>query len=103
LKYVYQDRTVVPVTRAVETPKMDIFTNADVICFHFVFGYSDLNSLAALRECQHRYKERRLRFRRVLSRVHRNLSETILLCCMDVLSVEDAIRGMKRLRCISFD
>jgi hypothetical protein len=46
VKNIYQTWTVVPVTRAVATTKMSVFTNVEFVDRHFVYDFCDGNSLA---------------------------------------------------------
>jgi hypothetical protein len=52
------------------------FKQARYADMHFVYGFCDGNSLAVVREYQNRYPDRKQPYRRVLERVHRNLTET---------------------------
>jgi hypothetical protein len=45
-----QSQTVVLVTRTVATTKMPGFTNAEFAGIYFMYGFCDVNSLAALKE-----------------------------------------------------
>jgi hypothetical protein len=75
MKCSYETRTVVLVTRTVATTKMPRFTNAEYADMRFVCGFCYGNSLAALREYQRLYPDRRKPYRRVFDTVHRNLRE----------------------------
>jgi hypothetical protein len=72
----YQIRTLVPVTRTVAAKKMPRYNNAEYGDMNFLCGFLDVNALAAFREYQHQYPDRRQPYRRVLERVHCNLRET---------------------------
>jgi hypothetical protein len=64
------------VTRTVETTEMPIFTNEEYADMHFVYGFCDRNSLAALMEYQQQYSDRRQPYRCVFEMVHCNMRET---------------------------
>jgi hypothetical protein len=68
-------RTVVVVTRTVVTTKRPRFTNAQFAGKHFVCGFCDGDSQAALSEYKHRYPDRRHPYRRVFKTMQRNLRE----------------------------
>jgi hypothetical protein len=71
-----QTRTVVSVTWTEATTEMPRFTNVEFPDTDFVYGFCDGNSLAALREYQRRYPDRRQPYRRAFETAHRNLRET---------------------------
>jgi hypothetical protein len=64
---------------------------------HFVYGFSDGNSLAALREYQRRYLDRTQPYRRVFETVHRNLRGT-----GTVMAHAHAGRGRRSVGCVGY-
>jgi hypothetical protein len=58
-----------PITGRTATTRMPTRNNEEYAEMHFVNGFCDGNSHAALREYQHRYQDRRLPYGRVLNRV----------------------------------
>jgi hypothetical protein len=74
LKLSCQTWGVIPVKRS--RTKTPWFTKAVCVDMHFVYGFSDWNYLAALRQYKNRYPDRTQPFWRVLERLQCNLRET---------------------------
>lgn len=54
---------------------MENFTQRELADIHFIYGFCNGNSVAAVREYQTRFPQRRIPDHRIFTRAHRNLVE----------------------------
>jgi len=69
-----------------------VFSHVEYCDMHFVYGFCDGNTRAAVDEYQRRFPSRRIPSRRVFSRIHQTMRETGCLPSIAVQSEREEVR-----------
>jgi len=69
-----------------------LFSHVEYCNMHFVYGFCDGNSRAAVQEYQRRFPDRRIPSRSVFTRIHQTLRDTGSLPSVSVQSEREVVR-----------
>ena len=69
-----------------------VFSHVEYCDMHFVCGFCDGNSRAAVEEYQRRFPDRRIPSRSVLTRIHQTLRDTVSLPSISLQSEREVVR-----------
>src|SRR5215468_7205957 len=69
-----------------------VFSHVKYCDMHFVYGFCDVNALAAVEEYQRRFRDRRIPSRGVFTRIHQTLRDTSSLPSVSVQSEREVVQ-----------